>query len=207
MDGIQGIDTKTISLQLKSIIVFEFLKKYNELEHMIRNVFESNIPTLPSEILHQLYFYYGGKIGSYIEYEAHCVRLDCIKFEERSSFKNLSINQIIRIFKNHPCLDAFNFTITSIQHETTVFPFYDCVIRVINMRNKLAHELDDLKFKDKDIIELLSKDQIASESFELLQNFDVQRMDDETVYIASNIVFIRKMLSALEIKICGDKVK
>lgn len=82
MDGIKGIDTKTISLQLKSLVVFEFLKEYNELEQTIRKVFERNLSTLPPKILQQLYFYYGGKIGTYIEYEAHSVRLNSLDFKE-----------------------------------------------------------------------------------------------------------------------------
>ena len=114
MDGVKGIDTKTISLQLKSLIVFEFLKEYNELERMIRKVFEKNISLLPPEILQQLYFYYGGKIGSYIEYESHTVRLDSVNFKEGELFKKLSINQIVKIFKDHPCIEAFNFVVVSI---------------------------------------------------------------------------------------------
>lgn len=197
MDGVKGIDTKTISLQLKSLIVFEFLKEYNELERMIRKVFEKNISLLPTEILQQLYFYYGGKIGSYIEYESHTVRLDSVNFKEGELFKKLSINQIVKIFKDHPCIEAFNFVVVSIQRATTVFPFYDCVIRLLNMRNKLAHEVVDLRFKDQDLIELLSLEQIAKEPFDLIQNYDIRRMDDMTLYIASNIVYIRKLLSKL----------
>lgn len=65
------------------------------------------------------------------------------------------------------------------------------------MRNKLAHEVVDLQFKDRDLIELLSHEQIAREPFDLLQNYDVRKMDDMTLYIASNIVYIRKLLSKL----------
>ena len=193
MDGVKGIDTKTISLQLKSLVVFEFLKEYNELEQAIRKVFEKNLSTLPQKILQQLYFYYGGKIGTYIEYEAHSVRLNSLDFKEGELFKTLSINQIIKIFKESPYLEDFNFVVESVQRTTTVFPFYDCVIRLLNMRNKLAHEVVDLQFKDRDLIELLSHEQIAREPFDLLQNYDVRKMDDMTLYIASNIVYIRKV--------------
>lgn len=197
MDGVKGIDTKTISLQLKSLVVFEFLKEYNELEQMIRKVFEKNLSTLPQKILQQLYFYYGGKIGTYIEYEAHSVRLKSLDFKEGELFKTLSINQIIKIFKESRHLKVFNFVVESVQRTTTVFDFYDCVIRLLNMRNKLAHEVVDLQFKDRDLIELLSHEQIAREPFDLLQNYDIRKMDDMTLYIASNIVYIRKLLSKL----------
>ena len=94
-------------------------------------------------------------------------------------------------------MEDFNFVVESVQRTTTVFTFYDCVIRLLNMRNKLAHEVVDLQFKDRDLIELLSHEQIAREPFDLLQNYDVRKMDDMTLYIASNIVYIRKLLSKL----------
>ena len=201
MDGVKGIDTKTISLQLKSLVVFEFLKEYNELEQTIRKVFERNLSTLPQKILQQLYFYYGGKIGTYIEYEAHSVRLNSLDFKEGELFKTLSINQIVKIFKDSPHLKAFNFEVESIQRSTTEFTFYDCVIRLLNMRNKLAHEVVDLRFNNRDLIELLSHEQIAREPFDLLQNYDIGKMDDMTLYIASNIVYIRKLLSKLSAEV------
>ncbi len=108
------------------------------------------------------------------------------------------MNQIVKIFKNNTSVEAFNFSVESIQHSTTEYSFYDCVIRLLNMRNKLAHEVMHLKFADRDLIELLSYEQISQEPFNLLQNFDVQKMDDMTRYIASNIVYMRKLVSKLE---------
>lgn len=77
------------------------------------------------------------------------------------------------------------------------FPFYDCTIRLLNMRNKLAHEVSNLNFKDGDIIELLSPEQISQQSFELLRNYDLLKIDAMTQCIASNIIYIRKIISKL----------
>lgn len=200
MDGIKGIDTNMLSLQLKSLMVFEFLNEYNELEQTIRKVFEKSLPDLPQEVLQQLYFYYGGKIGTYIEYESQSLKINSINFKDQEHFKELSINQIVKIFKSNNSLKAFNFNVESIQRSTTEYSFYDCVIRLLNMRNMLAHEVVDLKFKDKDLIELLSYEQISHEAFEILQNFDVHKMDNMTLYIASNIIFIRKLIAKLTIE-------
>lgn len=200
MDGIKGIDANTLSLQLKSLVIFEFLKEYNKLEQAIRKVFEDNVQILPPPILQQLYFYYGGKIGTYIEYEAHQIKLSSVKFREGELFKDLSINQIVKIFKNNNCLKAFDFSVESIQHSTNAYSFYDCMARLISMRNKLAHEVVQLQFRNQDLIELLSHEQIAQESFDVLQNYDIQKMDDMTLYIASNTVYIRKLIYRLEIE-------
>ena len=66
------------------------------------------------------------------------------------------------------------------------------------MRNILAHEMVDLTFKDSALIELLSIEQIESQNFEILQNYDIHRMDNMTQYIASNLVYMRKLIDMLE---------
>lgn len=200
MGPITGIDQKTLSLQIRSLMVYDFLDEYNQLERTIRIVFEENIETLPSNTKQQLYFYYGGKIGTYIEYESHGIKINELNYSEEEMFKQLSINQIIKIFKNNRCLEVFNFSIESIQRPLTVFPFYDCTIRLLNMRNKLAHEVSNLNFRDGDIIELLSPEQISQQPFELLQNYDLQKMDEMTQCVASNIIYIRRILQQLRVK-------
>ena len=65
------------------------------------------------------------------------------------------------------------------------------------MRNKLAHEMVSLSFKQSDLIELLPFEQLERESFSILQNFDLRKMDDMTQYIASNVVFMRKLIEKL----------
>ncbi len=198
MNGIKVIDQDTLSVQIKSLVIYEFLSEYNLLEQMIREVFEKSIPSLPQKIIQQLYFYNGGRIGTFIDTEEEAIKLTAAKFKENDSFKELTINQIIKVFKKNPCLGSFNFDIPSIQRVTTVFPFFDCVIRLLNMRNILAHEMVNIQFKNKDLIELLSFDQLESHSFEILQNYDVRKMDNMTQYIASNIVYMRKIIAELE---------
>jgi len=197
MSSVKAVGRETIVLQLKSLFIFEFLNTYNELERIVRTVFENNISALPSETKQRLYFFYGGKIGTYIEYTDSAIKLDEIQYKSDENFKKLSLNQIIKIFKEDPCIEAFNFDIKSIQRTSTVFPFTDCVLKLLNMRNKLAHELVDLQFKDKDLIELLLIEYIKKESFITLQNYDIENMDNMTQYIASNIVYMRKIVDQL----------
>lgn len=197
MNGMKGIDQDTLSVQIKSLMIYEFLKEYNRLEQIIRGIFEQSIPSLPQKVIQQLYFYNGGRIGTFIDIEEESVKLTAAKYKENDLFKELTINQIIKIFKKNPCLDAFNFDIQSIQWPTTVFPFCDCVIRLLNMRNILAHEMVNIQFKNKDLIELLTFDQLEAHGFEILQNYDVRKMDNMTQYIASNIVYMRKIIAEL----------
>lgn len=191
-------DKNMLREHIRSLMVFTFLNEYIQLEFVIRKVFEVNIDTLPPNILQQLYFYYGGKISTYIEYESHGVKVKELKYNEKEQFKDFSIIQIIKVFKKNNCLKAFNFSIDSIRNSIKSISFYDCIIRLINMRNILAHELTNLTFNEKDIVEMLSINQISEESFNLLKNYDLSIMDDTTQCIASNIVYIRKLILKLD---------
>ncbi|WP_301665776.1 hypothetical protein, partial [uncultured Alistipes sp.] len=73
----------------------------------------------------------------------------------------------------------------------------DSVIKFINMRNKLAHELNDISFNDKDVVERLSSSYIKQDAFEWLEGLDVTMMDNETIAIYSNLIYINKILEQL----------
>lgn len=74
MNGIKGIVQSTLSVQIKSLVIFEFLNEYNKLEQMIRKIFEQNISMLPAKVLQQLYFYNGGRIATYIDVETESIK-------------------------------------------------------------------------------------------------------------------------------------
>ena len=193
-----GIDINTISVQIKSLMIYEFLNEYTRLEKMIHDVLAQNVSSLPAKILHQLYFYYGGRVGTRLDYENEAVELRVIKYKDNEQFKDLTINQIVKILQKNPCFAAFNFEIQSINRATTTFSFYDCVIRLIGMRNKLAHEMVNLNFKDQHLIELLSPEQLEAQKFQILQSFDIHKMDNMTQYIASNLVYMYKIIAKLD---------
>ena len=198
MSGMTGIDINTISVQIKSLMIYEFLNEYTRLEKMIHDVLAQNISSLPAKTLQQLYFYYGGRVGTRLDYENEAVELRVIKYKDNEQFKDLTINQIVKILQKNPCFDAFNFEIQSINRATTTFSFYDCVIRLIGMRNKLAHEMVNLNFKDQHLIELLSPEQLEAQKFQILQSFDIHKMDNMTQYIASNLVYMYKIIAKLD---------
>ena len=117
----------------------------------------------------------------------------------RKKFKDFTLLQIIRMleintrkqqrqdtemqhFPNN--IDSFN---TSAQIE-----FYGAIKRLINMRNKLAHELENLNFKNTThCIEVLSDNILSNElGIQIDEKYDE---DGQLRMIASNTVFIRKI--------------
>lgn len=203
MDGKKATEREIISLQLKSLLIFEFLNTYNQFEKTIRKTFEESIATLPAEKIQQLYFFYGGKIGSSIEYSEPGIKLQEIPYKKDEKFKNLTVNQILKIFKPTPAvIESYNFTITSLRSKTE-YPFFDCALQLLNMRNKLAHELVDLKFNSKDVIEQLPVEKIKDEPFEILRDYDIQQMDSPSQDMASNIIYMRLLINHLEKNLKG----
>lgn len=200
MSNEKATEREIISLQLKSLLICEFLNTFNYFEKIVRAIFEKSIPQLPAEKIQQLYFFYGGKIGSSIEYDEPGIKLQEIPYKKDEKFKNLTVNQILKIFKPTPSIiKVYNFTVTSLQRSKTEYPFFDSALQLLSMRNKLAHELVDLKFNaNKDVIEQLSIDRIMAEPFEILSDYDISQMDSPSQDIASNIIYMRLLIHHLE---------
>lgn len=182
----------------KSYIIVEFISKFTNLENLIKRTFINSIPNLSNTTINKLYFIYGGKLNSYYEYEGEELKLNTIKFKEKESFNDISINQIIKIFSKNSEIPILNLEIESLEKKIISFKLSDCVMKLISMRNKLAHEMKNLKFyESKDLIELLSDKKINNtidESFNLLS---INYLDDMTKYILSNIIYMDIIIKIL----------
>ncbi len=198
MSNIKAISKETLTRQIKSLIVFEFLDMFNSLEDEIRETFEKSLSNTSSTLMNKLYFYYGGKIGTSIEPIDNSIKLEKINYKENEVFKKLTITQIIKIYKAEPNIHIFDFNIDSIQKPKTQLRFSDCVSKLVSMRNKLAHEMHDCSFLDKDIIEVITIEKLQSYTFDTLINYDISNMDDMTQHIASNIIYMRLFITQLQ---------
>ena len=118
MNGMKGIDQDTLSVQIKSLIIYEFLNEYTQLEQIIRETFEQNISSLPAKVMQQLYFYNGGRIGTFIDFEEDAIKLNTVKYKEKDLFKELTINQIIKILNKNDLNSKINITIECDEDDT-----------------------------------------------------------------------------------------
>ena len=119
------------------------------------------------------------------------------RYNDAELFKELSLNKIVKFDRKECIISEFRANIDSIQTKSLSFTFHDSVIKFINMRNKLAHELNDISFNDKDVVERLSSSYIKQDAFEWLEGLDVTMMDNETIAIYSNLIYINKILEQL----------
>lgn len=185
-------------LQLKSLVVYQFLNSFNKLEKVVKKDFAEGIKTANKDNLNKLYFYYGGLIGTYIDDSAEAIKLNENKYQKNEDFALFKINQIIKINKTTRIIRKYDMNLKSIQSEPTVFELQSCIIKLVNMRNILAHEMCECLFKDKDIIELLSDEKIRDAHFDFLVDFDTDLMDDMTKAVISNYYYMQEIISLLE---------
>lgn len=190
-----------ITDQLKSILIAQFLKLYFILQEKIRKEFNKYLVEVDDEIKNELYFYYGGKLGTYIDYNGSSLKLSNNKYKKNEEFNELSINQIIKLDKTRNFIGSFDFEINSINQKMTILDVHDCMTKLLNMRNLLAHETNNLVFKTKHIIESFSKEKLMNYSEPFLENYDLNIMDDDMKIIFSNYIYMKKIIKILDSKI------
>lgn len=184
--------------QIKAIVIYEFLQSYNVFESILKEYFYLSLKEISAETKQELYFIYGSKIATYVEYDPLISKLSEVKYKNNDSFKQLTINQILKLDRTRHFIKAFSIEIQSLQTKAAVYSFHDSAIKLIEMRNILSHELVECVFREKHIIEILSEENISINTIDLISNFDVSLMDDMTKTIYSNYIYMKLMLEKLQ---------
>ena len=112
-------------------------------------------------------------------------------------FNNLNINKIIKFDRKEHLIENFGITIDSVQTKNLSYTLHDVVIKLIEMRNVLAHEVDNIIFKEKHIVDNLSIECIKKYPYEWLEGLDVTRIDNESLAIYSNLIYMELVIKKL----------
>lgn len=188
-----------ITLQLESLAIRYFIIEYDAFEKNVKEIFSNNISSICPENKNLLYFYLAGlKRSSYIDYEKTSLKTDDLKFSKTEAFSGFSLSNIIKIQEKNHLLDIFNFNIPSLTNKSTEYPFTECCKKLLNMRNKLAHEMSRLAFKNNDIIEVLTTTHIKEMGTDWFSTLDTDLMNDETKYIFSNLIMLERISEQLK---------
>lgn len=89
-------------------------------------------------------------------------------------------------------------TIKSENQSMSNLDFQDSIIKLIETRNLLAHELISPKFSTKHIIEILSDQKINELNYDFLMDFDIKLLDNDSKCILSNYYFMKRILNEIE---------
>lgn len=189
-----------ITLQYKSVLMVQFISNYAKLEKLVILMFQRFIITTEHRHKSKLYFMYGCTVGNDIFYDIdrECLSLNSIrKYDDNEMFKSLKLNKVIRFDKKEHIVSPFNINIESVQKRNLEFPFHDCILKFISMRNKLAHELDKITFKDSDIIETLSIETIKKFTYAWSEDWDFNMMDNDCILLYSNLIYVFVILDVI----------
>jgi hypothetical protein len=177
-----------------------YFDSFSMLEKGIRLKFESSLDTLDVNFKNKLFFYLGSnhmfKFG--LDYINDKATVTHKKFKIDESFKEFPLAKIIKIDKKDRMISDFNLSINSINKKTISYEFHDVVIKLINMRNILAHEPINFNFTEKEhIIESLSIDKInESIPFEI-DGYVFSHENEQNNQIMSNLIFMDKVIDLL----------
>lgn len=185
-----------------ALIIYKFLIDYNHFENIVRDVIDSEWEKLDNNVKNRLAFYVGwlGSENKYIEYDTYSIKQEIWKYDEKKIQKKLTINQIIKIDKRERVIPLFDFEISSKTKKQLKYLSHDCFVSLINMRNKLAHDILNINFKNADIIELLPDKILISNQEPWIQSMDVNHISDIGREILSNYIFMKEIIIHLKEK-------
>lgn len=183
---------REITEQLDALSIYHFLLKYTALEEIIKKLYVQKWPDFNSEVQQRLMFYQGGLSiqKSYIEYDTYSLITQHHKFDVAAMLNNLTLNQMIKVERKENQISELRCDIQSLQNRTIVYPCIDCILKLLNMRNILAHKMNDLSFKNKECIDVLKNEVIQKSNLEWLRMYDLNSFSESARCIVSNYIYM-----------------
>lgn len=184
---------------IEALILYNYLVTYTEFENLIKKEFIYNFETLSEDYKNRTYFYLGavGSLNIHIEYDTYSLVKETSKYNKSKLLNHLTMNQIIKLERKEQAIVKFRQNIASIQIPKVEFTFCDCCLKLVNTRNKMAHEIFNLNIKDKDIIEIISKPKMEQLKPNWLNEFEYEELDDNMLGILSNYIYMNRMKEKL----------
>lgn len=185
--------------KVEALIIYKFFVLYNDFENCVRDIFSNEWNSMDGAIKNRIAYYVGflGCETKYIEYDTYSIHQDVNKYDEQKLVKKLTINQIVRIDRKERVISKFSFEILSKTKRQLTFLSHESFLCLISMRNKLAHNILGINFKNSDIIELLPDSIIGKNSDLWIRNIDMTKMSDMGRAILSNYIFMEEILVEL----------
>lgn len=180
--------------QMEAIALSLYIKEFSIFEKQLRAFY---LTYFDLEKNPELYYFMGChnvRNGIRIDIDSDSCEFDQIKIKDIPSkfHEYLTPTQLLKIDKKYNCKKELkNINIPSIR-KTMNFEYYSVCKKLINMRNRIAHEYSSLVLNpDKDIIDLLN-DEILKENFsKYFDGYDISIANDNTKTMLSNIFYLK----------------
>ena len=186
-----------LQIQAKSLAIYLFLDEYNLLENIVLEEFKTEVKNIDQIKTNILYFFSGGKASFYLSPEKLSITADPQHFDEEKKFEKFSLNEILKIDEKLRIIPFLDKTI-SLKQSMADTKVRDCIRSFVRMRNRLAHKIHDVSFKNGDCIEFLSVEKILESK--LIVDFGIYRnvMDDITQEVLSNVVYMDEVVQNIK---------
>lgn len=183
---------REVTEQLDALSIYHFLLKYATLEEMIKGLYVRKWSDFDAEVQQRMMFYQGGlnMQKSFIEYDTYSLVTKHHKFDVKAMLNNLTLNQMIKVERKERQIPELRCDIQSLQNRTIVYPCIDCILKLLNMRNILAHKMNDLNFKNKEYIDVLKNQIIHQRNIEWLETYDLNLLSESARCIVSNYIYM-----------------
>lgn len=183
--------------KIKAIVIYKFMYEFDKFEKIVKKYFDNKLDELDINDSNRLYFYCGGLVNKnlYIDFSNEMLCLNNYRFKP-NNFDGLTINQIIKVASSNGLGQMFDIEIDSIQKHLK-HDMRSSIMKLIKMRNKLAHDLAFLDLKDSDCIELLSNDKLNELGGDIIYGLELKEEYEQVKLIFSNIIYMRKICSEL----------
>ena len=184
--------------KIKAIVIYRFMYEFDKFEKKVKEYFNDKLNELNINDSNRLYFYCGGLVNKnlYINYSEEMLCLNSYRFKP-NNLNELTINQIIKVASSNGLGQMFNIGIDSILQKHLKHDMKSSIRKLINMRNKLAHDLSSLDLKDADCIELLSEDKLNEFGGNIIYDLELKDDYEQVKLILSNIIYMKKIYDQL----------
>ncbi len=204
-----GETKDALLMQTKAFVVFHFLHRFNSIEKLVNDIFALSISSFSEINKRRLHYYYGGRIATYNDQDQDWIKIKEVKFDAGEKFADFKPLQILKFDKQFNMITDFSFEVESLQSAMQLYDFRSCMVKVIKMRNKLAHELVDCNFNTQDIIEPLSNENMIKYGEKYLLGNSEAVIDQMTKEVLSNLIYmdimIKKLREILELKMKSER--
>lgn len=189
--------------QLESFLLKDFMIAFIKLEKLLKSIFYKKFESVDENKKYRVYFYMGWINNmNYIDYDTFSTVKEAKKFDKEGVLKTITLNNIIKLNKKEGFFDKEALEIQSVNQKMTILNFESSCKKVIEMRNRIAHDFSEAKLDDKCIVEYLSRELIIKELAKYYIDFedklDLNSLTENSIAIFSNLFYIERLNKEVE---------
>lgn len=185
------------SFKTGAILRAYYLDYYVKMEDRVKQIFSLEVIIIEGTLKKKLYFYHGfmHKSKEFLKIDESKIIKEEKSYSGEESFKEFSLNHIIRLLKQNNEIESLNFNIASLAKSTVEISFInEIAIKLIEMRNKMAHTSSKLvKYE----IESLSHEKIKEYNTFNLDDYNIENLDESNRSILTNLIYMKLVLDKL----------